>query len=104
AKIQSTIDALDKNVAIIEFYSLQNTTIVCVLQPSWDRPKIFELPLSIDKLYYRYMVLFKDEILNRQNISDYNDITQELRPFSHSCTSKMTWGISRIYRLSPCYF
>ncbi len=55
---------IDTQAAFVEFYSLEDEMVVFILHANCDQPKVLVLPLSREKLYYRYLLPYQQEVLN----------------------------------------
>jgi tetratricopeptide (TPR) repeat protein len=57
---------LGPEAALVEFYALPEEVAVFVLRAGWEAPRVHRVPLDQQVLFYRYLLPYLDEVLNRR--------------------------------------
>jgi|GEM_PF-1663677 len=55
---------LGRDAALVEFHVLDDQTLVFVWRAGWDAPKMLSLPLTRERLLYRFLLPYEREVLN----------------------------------------
>jgi hypothetical protein len=70
--------SLGQDAALVEFHVLEDQTLVFVWRAGWDAPKMLSLPLTRERLLYRFLLPYEREILNTYRRSQAEQAGREL--------------------------
>ncbi|MBI4673763.1 MAG: CHAT domain-containing protein, partial [Chloroflexi bacterium] len=67
-----------KDAALVEFHLLDDQTLAFVWRAGWDAPKMLALPLTRERLLYRYLLPYEREVLSTYRRSQARASEREL--------------------------
>ncbi|HEX2908671.1 MAG TPA: CHAT domain-containing protein, partial [Phototrophicaceae bacterium] len=56
------VEKLGSQTALVEFYLLNDQIVVFALRAGWSQPHVYTVPISQEKLWYRYVQPYRDEV------------------------------------------
>lgn len=60
-------ERLGPEAALVEFYTLPEEVVVFVLRAGWEAPRVHRALLSYQKLLNRYLLPYRDEVINHES-------------------------------------
>jgi len=62
--LRALAERLGKDAALVEFHTLDDQIVAMVWRAGWEAPQLIAIPLDSNRLYYRYLLPYQDEVLD----------------------------------------